>query len=215
MQHDWKPQTKQLGAKLKSPCFIPQQLGKPVEIKKIKELFSCRMACLAWLPLLFCVKIANSKTFSVILQHLEFLIGINKHCPMASCAFKPSQQETCLFFLLLKWRVLLDNNVHSYSTAEIKPVLKHCARGEETPKECETSGRKLAGSFWCLGNPWREAVKMRLDEQQSAFIPVKPMKLKQQQKPMWLHEKQSQTQGSRSNGRVGELWKQPEPSKKE
>lgn len=55
---------------------------------------------------------------------------------------------------------------------------------------------------------------MHLGEQQSAFIPVKPIKLKQQQKPVWLHEKWSQTQRSLSNGRVEELRKQPELSKK-
>lgn len=93
----------------------------------------------------------------------------------------------------------------SYSTAEIKQVLKPCTPGEQTPKECETNGRRLAGSFCCLGNPGWEAVKMHLGEQQSAFIPVKPIKLKQQQKPVWLHEKRSQTQGSISNGREGEL----------
>ena len=93
----WKPQTKQLEAKLKSPCFIPQQLGKTVQIKKIKELFSYHMACLACLPLLFCIKIANTETFNVILQHLEFLIVINKHWPTACRAFRPSRQKTCLF----------------------------------------------------------------------------------------------------------------------
>lgn len=98
MWHDWKPQTKQLEAKLKSPCFIPQQLGKTVQIMKIKELLSYHMACLACSPLLFCITVANTRTFSVILQHLGFLIVINKHCPMASCAFRPSWQKTYLLF---------------------------------------------------------------------------------------------------------------------
>lgn len=40
---DWKLQTKQLKAKLKSHCFIPQQLDKTVQIKKIKELLSYHM----------------------------------------------------------------------------------------------------------------------------------------------------------------------------
>jgi len=52
-----------------------------------------------------------------------------------------------VFCFLLKLTVLLENNMCSYSAAEIKLVLKPCTPGEQTPKECETNGRKLAGSF--------------------------------------------------------------------
>lgn len=95
MWHNWKPQTKQLETKLK-PCFIPQHLGEIAQIERIKELFNDHMACLACSPLVFCVKIANTKTFNVVPQHLEFFIVTNKHSPMAFCAFRPSWPKPCL-----------------------------------------------------------------------------------------------------------------------
>lgn len=95
MWHNWKPQTKQLEAKLK-PCFIPQHLREIVQIEKIKELFSDLMVCLACSPLLFCIKVANTKTFRVVPPHLEFFIVTSKHSPMAFCAFGSSWPEPCL-----------------------------------------------------------------------------------------------------------------------
>lgn len=95
MWHNWKPQTKQLETKLK-PCFIPQHLGEIAQIERIKELFNDHMACLARSPLIFCVKIANTKTFNVVPQHLEFFIVTNEHSPMAFCAFRPSWPKPCL-----------------------------------------------------------------------------------------------------------------------
>lgn len=67
MWHDWKPQTKQLEAKLKSPCFIPQDLGKTVQLENITTWHILH------------VYLSSSALIQQILklQHLEFLIVIN------------------------------------------------------------------------------------------------------------------------------------------
>lgn len=147
---DWKLQTKQLEAELKSPCFIPQQLDKTVQIKKIKELLSYHMACLACLPFCFFINIANTKTYNVILQYLEFVRGINKHCPRVSCAFRLFWQKA---------RLLLPTEVSS-PVGRQNAQLQSCRNknGPETlcSRRTDTKGMwdKWNKNCWKFLMPW-------------------------------------------------------------